>query len=143
MGLPAFKTPLIRDEAIRYLEMASTERASLTPEDCAEAQIVLSQWATHVSRAQQREETNSFLLEEEIQRIISPRLGQQRQYASVDERRALAIREDTVAQRLELQRLAAVAKAKRLSYIATHVGYIAKAYRDLADSRRRHIQYGD
>jgi hypothetical protein len=132
---------MIRDEAVRYMDLPAGERHKLTPDECGEAAVVLAQWAAHVSRACQREEADAEMLAERITEVVRLRLNQQNAY-SPQERRALAIAEDSTASRLELQRVAAHVKARRLAYHANRIDRVSRAYEALANARKRERQYG-
>lgn len=114
----------------------------MTPEAAGEASVVLAQYAMFLSQAAQREEANLLLLEEEILRAVAPRIAQQTVYGR-EEKRALAVREDEYASRLDRQRVGAAAKMKRLMFLATRVENVGRAYQALANVRRRERQYGE
>ncbi len=134
-GVPPLRVPRDKDRAVELLEMTTAERATMTGPEAAEAELVLQRYAAFLTRLAQQEEANAGMLDEHIVRIISPRILQQGAYDH-RERRALAIHENEVAKRLDLELSAARAKAKRLAYLAMRVDKVASAYGSLAASRR-------
>ncbi len=142
VGLPPHKMPLYRDEAVHYLELLSGDRKKLTPDECAEAAVVLSQYAAHLTREAQREEADAVLLKERVRQVVRDRLAQQKGYG-LEERMLMAVAEDKAAGDLDGLRVAAEVKAKRLAYFSNRVDRVSQAYRDLANARKRERQYGD
>lgn len=140
--MPAFSVPGVKDEAVRYLELSAADRARLTADACAEACLVLSQYAAHLTRVQQRAEADALLLDERIRKAVGRRMTQQHAY-SYDERRVLAVAESDDAVALDNQRVAALAKAARLAFFANRVDKVARAYEVLSHTRRRDRQHGD
>lgn len=121
--------------------MDSSTRSKLSCEECAEATIILAQYSSYVGRAAQRQEAESFLLKERIQYLIGENMALQKAY-SPDERKALALSQDEEAQELDLQRIAAFTKAKRLYGYAERIDKISRAYEVLSNVRKRERQYG-
>ncbi len=142
VGLPVHKMPLYQDVAVGYLEMMPGDRKKMTPDDCGEAAVVLSQYAAHLTREAQREEADAVLLKERVRQVVRDRLAQQKGYG-LEERMLLAVREDKVACELDAMRVAAEVKAKRLAYFSNRVDRVGQAYRDLANARKRERQYGN
>ena len=114
---------------------------ALPPDECAEAVVVLSQYAAFLTRACQREEARMAWAADEINKAVAPRLGQQKGYG-LEERRLTAVAENEHASALERVRAEAQAKFKRLLYVSNRVEGVAKAYQNLSNVRRREMQYG-
>lgn len=133
--MPPLRVPRDKDRAVELLEMTTAERSKMTAAEAAEAEVVLQRYAMFLGRMAQQEEANAGMLDEHIVRIVAPRILQQGAYDH-RERRALAIHENEVARRLDLELSAARAKAKRLAYLAMRVDKVAGAYGSLAASRR-------
>lgn len=133
--MPPLRVPRDKDRAVELLEMTSAERAKMTAAEAAEAEVVLQRYAMFLGRMAQQEEATASLLDEQVFRIVTPRLLQQGAYDH-RERRALAIHENEVARKLDLELSAARAKAKRLAYLAMRVDKVAGAYGGLAAARR-------
>jgi len=142
VGLSKFEVPYVKDDAIKLLNLEVKERTKLTCEECADAVITLSQYSAYVSRASQRLEAEAFLLKEKFNQILGESIALQKAY-SPDERKALAIKDNQFAQELDLQRVAAYTKAKRLYLYADRIDRVARAYEILSNVRRRGRQYGE
>lgn len=115
--------------------MTTSERGKLTPAEAAEAELVLQRYAMYLGRLAQREEASTSLLVDQVTRCVAPRILQQGAYHP-DERRALAVLENEVARKLDLELSAAKAKAKRLAYFSMRVEKVATAYGRLAIIKR-------
>lgn len=115
--------------------MTTAERAKLTPAEAAEAELVLQRYAAYLNRLAQREAATVTLLDAEVTRIVTPRILQQGAYNHL-ERRALAVHENEVARRLDLELAGARAKSDRLAFFAMRVEKVAAAYGRLAMTRR-------
>lgn len=141
IGLDKISVPHAKSEALRYMDLPIDERKKITPENAADAVLVLAQFAAYISRVVQKEESKMFWLSEEIMKVIASRVNQQKGY-SFEERKALAIAENEAAQRLERLRRESQAKWKRLAFHAMRVEKIAMAYQNLSNVRRRLNEIG-
>jgi hypothetical protein len=141
VGLPACRVPLFQDVAVKFLELPPGDRKKLTPDECADACVVLSQYAAHLHRVAQREEADVVLLKERVRKLAAERAQQQDAF-KFEDKMLLAVRESPEASSLDLQRVAAEVKAKRLAYFSNHVDKVARAYGDLGNVRKRERQYG-
>jgi hypothetical protein len=143
VGLPKYAgVPAYQTEAVRDLEMTPNERSKLSPDEAAEACVVLSQYAAHLTRVAQRAETEAFLLQERVTALVAPHLERQQAWGN-EMKRVLAVLENPEVTALDTRRVAAEAKAKRLMFFAARVDAVARAYQNLANARRRNREYGD
>lgn len=120
--------------------MTTAERSKMTAAEAAEAELVLQRYAAYLARLAQQEEASTSLLTDQVTRIVTPRILMQGAY-NHDERRALAVAENEVARRLDLELSASKAKAKRLAFFAMRVEKVASAYGRLAAGRRGNREY--
>jgi hypothetical protein len=142
IGLPkAGLSEELAGEAQRYLALGAKERAKLTPDDCAEACLVLSQYAAHIGRVCQQEEGRAALAGELTNRSVVARLDQEKGYA-FDERRLKAVAGSTHATELDRGRLESLVRFKRLLFLAQRIEKVAEAYKGLAYVRRRNNENG-
>jgi hypothetical protein len=141
VGLPTLQVPLIKDEAVRLLELTPDDRRRLSGEELADAAVTLSMYATYLSRLAQREEADAVLLDERVVSLLRCSLANQPAYTP-HERRVLALNQSVEARATDLQRVGASVKAKRLAFFAARVDRVAQSYERLAYSRRgeRHGQ---
>jgi hypothetical protein len=142
VGLPEYRVPLTKDDAVRYLEMASEERRKRDAEECAEACVLLAQYAAHLTRTAQRAEAAAALLDDRITQLVRAEIPLQKAY-SYQERRLLAVGASDEARALEGRRMAEAAKARLLAYYATRVERVATAYQNLSNVRRRGREFGE
>lgn len=142
IGLNKFEPPLIKEEAIKFINLDSQSRSKLSCEECAEAVVILAQYAAYVSRASQQQEAEAYLLKEKVQELIGENMATKKAY-SPDERKALALAEDEKASEYDLLRIAAMTKAKRLYMYAERIDKLSRAYEVLSNSKKRGRQYGD
>lgn len=141
IGLPQFRLlPSVQEEALSLIEITLEKRQKLTPQQCAEAVLVLSVYAAYLGRACQREEARMAWAEEQTDKIVAPRLNQQQGYG-FKEKRLLAVRENQHAQEFERIRAESQAKHKRLIFFAQRIEKIAEAYKNLSNVRRRNNEF--
>jgi hypothetical protein len=134
--------PSDRPAAERLLGLSAAERSKLGPDECADACVALSVYAAFLTRLAQAQEAEAFLCAERLDRILLPAMGGYAAF-SFQERRALALAERPHADALDLERIAAAAKAKRLLFFANRVEAVAKAFGGLGNARRRGREFGD
>lgn len=143
IGMIPCRTELpVRDEAHRYMQLASQERRKLSCDECAEACLVLAQWAAHLERVCQREAAAAELLLHRVKDLVGD-VVQDAKGFKYEEKLASAIRGNKEAMSLYLQHVGASTKAKSLSYYPARVEKVADAYRNLSNVRRRDRQHGD
>lgn len=143
LGIKFRLLPSIQNEALKYLEIEAEQRRKLTPDECAEAVVILAQYAANVHRAYQRESAQVRWSEDEICKVVAPQLAQYDKYMKHDFKVALAVRENIYATELNSIRAESQAKCERLNFLATRIGEIAEAFRGLSFTRKRDREYGE
>lgn len=132
----------VRDEAHRYMQLPAHERHKLSCDECAEACLVLSQWAAHLDRIRQREESNANLLYHRIEELVGDKAHSAKGF-KYEEKLATAVRADDEAWEVYLDYVQARARSDRLNFHAKRIEGVAEAYKSLSNVRRRDRQHGD
>jgi hypothetical protein len=132
-GIPKIQ---IHSEAEQYLNMNHQSLAKLTAEQCGEAAVTLAQFGFHIQRCYNAEMARANWAEDIIKRTIASEVGQYKA-ASFEERKLQAIRGNDYADKLDKLRLAAKARADKLSYIGARIEFLAKTMLELQQTKRR------
>lgn len=126
-GLP---TAAPKTEAEKYLTMSVDDLRHLNQEDTAYGAVALSLYGFHLQKLYNKEVSRFNWADASIRRAITSEVGQYRA-ASADERKALAIKNNAYASKLEEIKINAQARIDRLAYIATKVELVAERYKEL------------
>lgn len=141
-GLPPFRLlDSVKQEAIEFLEINSEDRRKLSPDQCGEASLALAQYAFYINRLHQRSSARVRIAEDELNKVIAPMLCQYDQYMKVEDKRRLAIAENSHASKLEDVRAFAEAFRERTAYLSQRIHEVAEAYKNLSYARKREQAY--
>lgn len=123
------------DLAERYLQATPDEIRKMSPEDCLEASIILSQYAWYIQRAWNEENTHINWAEAKLKRFAAEE-GAKYKAPSAEERRYLAIINNEYGDKLEKLRGASQAKADRINFLANRIDGVAKMYLEAQYTKR-------
>ena len=125
----------MENEAKRILQIHPEVLKRMTRSECGEAAVVLIQFAFHLQRASNRQQSRIRWAEETVKKIIAPTLGQQKGY-SYEERRIQAVRQDEAAQKTDDIRVKAQLRMERINYLSTKAEAMSKALTALQHSKQ-------
>lgn len=132
VGLPP---SLYDNDAHRFLNMKIDEMRRLTPEQCGEGAFTLRKFAFHLQRSFNREIATVNAINSRIRQTVCKEVGQYKA-PSADERRDLAIRNNTHAYELQRLRDTHQARADRLNYLAKTCGDLASSLEEYQKTKR-------
>lgn len=137
-GLPPFK---INGEAEKYLNISLTELRQLSSVDCAEAAVLLAEFAFSLQRSYNEEMAKVNWATDEIRHAIAQEI---KQYTapSAEERKLLAIQGNEYAAKLDKICRWTKAKADRLAYLAGRAEFLGRTLMSL-HSAKREMNNGD
>jgi hypothetical protein len=120
-----------------YINMGKAELKTLSREECAEACVILTNYAAYLQEVYNKEVARANWAESEIKRILA---SQTKQYyaPSHEERKAMAIKDNEYASALSKVKTWAQNVADRLSFMAHRIDAIAKAYQQLSQAKRNY-----
>jgi len=108
----------------------------LTPEDYLNNSIILSQYAFQLQRIINREEARVHYIKNRIDKIVLPNINQQNAYYYNDKRN-LAIAQDSVAQALLKEQTVIELKVKRLQFLSTRVENLSNKFMEYSRATRK------
>ena len=121
-----------------YLSYDKTSLAKMTDVMAGEAAAMLAQYAFYLQKLSNDENTVCKWAEENVQRIIGPKLPQYRQsYRTYDEMKLLAIYDNDVAKQFEMLRIKAETRVNKLAYLSSRVQFMAQTLIELQKTKRR------
>jgi hypothetical protein len=125
-----------KNEAEEFLNMTRAEMKQLTWEECAEAGVVLMQYATFLQEAYNKELGKASWADAEIKRKIAKSINQYKG-PSYEERKNAAIQGDEYTASLDKLHAWAQSIAERISFMANRADAVARAYMSLAQAKRK------
>ncbi len=125
----------VESEADRLLNLTKDEIRQMTEAECCEAAFTLEQFAFHLQRGINRQQSQANWAESRVSRLISPTIHQMPAYSPA-ERRMLAIHRDDAAQKTEAIRMSSQLKLDRLSYLPGRVASLAKQLGSIAYAKK-------
>jgi len=133
LGLPAFIEGQEDTEVQRYLSLGPRDREKLTLEDCAEAALVLGNYAFYLQRALNRENARINWATAVLKEFIS---GRESQYTGSWESQFFqATKEDGYASGvLRIQRYAQQ-RADRITYLSTSIKNLSDLFVNLQKAK--------
>lgn len=121
IGIPKYaNNSMSSDELNMYLQMDRTQIEKLSPEDCAQIALRLSQFAFHTQRTLNREIARFNWAEETIKDVIADELNSYKGYGFV-EKSIQAIKHNDKANSLNAIKKYAKQRIDRLSYISGNI----------------------
>lgn len=121
IGIPKYtNNSMSSDELNMYLQMDRSQIEKLSPEDCAQIALRLSQFAFHTQRTLNREIARFNWAEETIKDVIADELNSYKGYGFV-EKSIQAIKHNDKANSLNAIKKYAKQRIDRLSYISGNI----------------------
>jgi uncharacterized protein YjeT (DUF2065 family) len=135
LGLPRGQ-PVASQSAVRELLEATPEQLrSMGAIELGEGAVLLEQFAFHVQRAVNRQQARARRCEEGIKKALSGSIHRQ-QASSAEERKMMAIANNSVAERLHAAMVDAQLRIDRLAYLAQRANDMSRAIMALASTKR-------
>lgn len=125
----------IQNEGDRLLSLTPDEVRRMSAAECAEAAYTLEQYAFHVQRAINRQQSQANWAEARVTRIIAPTIHTMPAYTP-GERRPQAIHLNDAAKQTERVRLSAQLKVDRIAYLTSRIASLAQKMSDLSFVKR-------
>jgi hypothetical protein len=125
-----------KNEAEEFINMTRAEMKQLTWEECAEAGVVLMQYASFLQEAYNKELGKASWAEAEIKRKIAHSINQYKG-PSYEERKNAAIQGDEYTAALDKLHAWAQSIAERISFMANRVDAVARAYMSLSQVKKK------
>ena len=135
VGLPAFSTNRNSSAATEFLSMDRNQIEKLSPEDCAQAALILNELAFHVQRAYNREIARVKWSEDTSKEVVANEVGGYKGY-SYAERFQQAVKNNAHALSLNKIRKYAQQRADRLSFLASNMNTRADIFLATQRSKR-------
>jgi hypothetical protein len=133
-GLPLTSPP--PPEFHRYLEPDRAFLRGLNAEDCGEIALLLTQVAFHLQRLTNHERTTALVLRERIVRRVVAKTGDLA-YKTAEEKWHLTLMEEPTLAQMDGLRVAALARAERVSFLTQRLEAVAKLYGELQQTKRK------
>lgn len=130
LALPEYGQDL-ENEARDLLNVSRARIRGMSAEECEEAAILLQQLAFHLQRRQNRCDSTVLWCEESIRWVIAREVVVGRGYL-FEERKALAIRQNAVASRLQALKVQAEVLARDIAYLSVRIENQARRFSDMA-----------
>jgi hypothetical protein len=119
-----------------YMTLERGELNQMSPEDCGEIAVRLSQVAFFIQKEMSKLNAIADWAENSIQRIIAPVISQYDQYTPAVTKRFLAIKDNTVATRLQQIKDEYTKKATAIAFLAQRIQFTAETLLSLQGSKR-------
>lgn len=123
------------DEIDNLLNLEPEQIRRMSTIECAESAYILDEFAFHLQRALNKNQSLANWAEARINRIIAPLLSTMPGY-SPSERNQQAVYSNDAARETQTIRISAQLKADRLSYLAGRVSSLATRMGDLSFVKR-------
>ena len=117
--------PETESEAFRIVDLPPAAVRALPPDEAVDAAYVLRQFALHLQRAMNREQSEVRRGEENLRAMLSAKMAGLPGY-SYDERRGLAISRTPAAAEVDARRVAAQLRLDRVSFLHGKVSDMAR-----------------
>ena len=119
----------------KYIQASPDEIRKMSPDDCIEAAIILSQYSWFMQRAYNQELTNVNWAEAKLKKLLATE-GSKYRAPSADERRYLCIVDNEYAGKLEQLRGGSQARADRINFLSNRADAVAKMYVEAQYTKR-------
>lgn len=123
-------------EAKKYLNITHAELSKMTDEQCGEASVVLAQFGFHLQKALNRETAIIAWCEDATGRAIAQQVTQY-DAKSADERKALAIKDNDYATKLQMLKTQAQARVNKINYLPSKTEWLSRTLLELQQTKRR------
>ena len=138
LGIPAFVNDFHDESAKKYLQLSRDQIEKFTPEQCAEAALLLASLSFHLQRSYNREVARVNWADQVLKTIVS---GREQQYrGSWDSQFYQAVKEDGYATKVADIKKYAQQRADRLTYLASSIKNISDIF--LSVQRSKAFKHG-
>lgn len=138
LGIPTFTNDFHDDSAKKYLQLSRDQIEKFTPEQCAEAALLLASLSFHLQRSYNREVARVNWADQVLKTIVS---GREQQYrGSWDSQFYQAVKEDGYATKVADIKKYAQQRADRLTYLASSIKNISDIF--LSVQRSKAFKHG-
>ena len=138
LGIPTFTNDFHHESAKKYLQLSRDQIEKFTPEQCAEAALLLASLSFHLQRSYNREVARVNWADQVLKTIVS---GREQQYrGSWDSQFYQAVKEDGYATKVADIKKYAQQRADRLTYLASSIKNISDIF--LSVQRSKAFKYG-
>ena len=126
LGIPKYTKEFYDESTQQYLELSRDQIEKLTPENCAEAALLLASLSFHLQRSYNRELARVNWATQILKTTLS---GREQQYkGSWESQFNQAVKEDSYATKIEQIKRYAQHRADRLTYLAYSVKNISDIF---------------
>jgi len=125
IGLPEFKPPGDEQELQDYLNYNRDHIEKLSAQECALIAYRLAQFAFHIQRAFNKEQSRMIWAKAHLDRTISGKLEEYSKYMKYEMKVASVVKEDSSAQALDAIMIYAKQRAERLTFLATSIKHLS------------------
>ena len=136
VGLPFFGSSLSDSESHQFLNMNRNEIEKMSPEDCAQAALILNGLAFHVQRAYNREIARVNWSESSMKEIVASEVQSYKGY-SYNERFQQAVKNNEHSRSLNKIKRYAQQRADRLSFLSSSLSNRADIFLAVQRSKRK------
>ena len=138
LGIPTFTNDFHDESAKKYLQLSRDQIEKFTPEQCAEAALLLASLSFHLQRSYNREVARVNWADQVLKTIVS---GREQQYrGSWDSQFYQAVKEDGYATKVADIKKYAQQRADRLTYLASSIKNISDIF--LSVQRSKAFKHG-
>ena len=135
IGLPPSVSNYSNSEARSFMSMGRKQIEKLSPEDCAQAALILNEMSLHVQRAFNREMARVNWAEDTIKDVVADDVGNHSGY-SYQERYYKAVKNNEYAKKLSKIKKYAQQRADRLTYVANSFNTRADIFLSIQRAKR-------
>jgi len=135
IGLPDFESKENSHSASEFLSMNRNQIEKMSPEDCAQAALILNELAFHIQRAYNREIARVKWAEDTSKEIVANEVGGYKGYSYL-ERFQQAVKSNAHACSLNKIRKYAQQRADRLGFLASNMNTRADIFLATQKSKR-------
>tara|TARA_R110002020_G_scaffold278233_1_gene493675 strand:- start:410 stop:901 length:492 start_codon:yes stop_codon:yes gene_type:complete len=126
LGIPQYRKEFYDDSSQQYLELSRDQIEKLTPDNCAEAALLLASLSFHLQRSYNRELARVNWADHILRSSLA---GREQQYkGSWESQFNQAVKEDTYATKVQQIKRYAQHRSDRLTYLASSVKNISDIF---------------
>ena len=138
LGIPKFSSDFHDDSAKQYLQLSRNQIEKLTPEQCAEAALLLASLSCHLQRSYNREIARVNWADQVMKTAVA---GREQQYkGSWESQFNQAIKEDGYTSKVLTIKRYAQQRADRVTYLSSSVKNISDIF--LSVQRSKAFKHG-
>lgn len=138
LGIPAFTNTFHDDSAKNYLQLSRDQIEKLTPDQCAEAALLLASLSFHLQRSYNREIARVNWADQTLKTLVA---GREQQYrGSWDSQFHQAINEDDHTRKIANIKRYAQQRADRVTYLSSSIKNISDIF--LSVQRAKAFKHG-